>query len=72
MSDSIRSITVALERDVTEEEAKQLMSAINNFRLVSDTQANIANAYANEWTSEIRAKRSIVNLLIKVIEEFNK
>ena len=58
-------LTVALERDIREDDAEMLLNAIRMLRGVLKVEPNVADATA--WTAEERVRRELGKKLMDVV-----
>ena len=65
MSDRYNYLTVALERDLKDEDAQDLIKAIECLRGVLKVEPNVANS--GDWLAETRVRRELVDKLWNVL-----
>ena len=66
MTDRVRSITVALSRDMREDDVEYLVNLIGSLKNVEMITTNIVGG--NEWATEERVRRELRDKLFKVLE----
>lgn len=67
MTDKIGALFVALEEDMREDDARELMNAIIQFRHVLNVETYISDV--NLWVAEERARRRYLDLLLKTLDK---
>ena len=67
MTAQIRSLTVALDQDIRDDDIESLVSAIKMMRNVLCVTANEVSS--NDWATEMRVKRELVEKLQAVTKE---
>jgi len=69
MSDRYHSLTVALERDIRDDEAEYLMDAIKLLRGVMDVTGNVTDPPS--YTAHVRITHKVTQQLQDLIKELN-
>ena len=65
MTDRYNTLTVVLEKDVSDDDIEPLISAIEQFRGVISVTGNVANA--GLYAAQERAKHELRNQIIEVL-----
>jgi hypothetical protein len=65
MTDRYYSLTVALEKDMRDDDAEPIINAIKMIRGVLEVKGNISGL--EMWTAEERCRREIGEKLLKVV-----
>lgn len=65
MTDRYNTLTVALERDIRDDDAEALIAAIKQLRGVLSVAGNVADPTA--WMAEERAQREIREKLLAIV-----
>ncbi len=70
MSERYKSLTVALEKDMRDDDAQELIQAIKMLRGVLDVRGDVA--LPDQWIEDERARRSLAGKLFAVIYDDKK
>lgn len=70
MTDRFYALTVALEKDIREDDAEQIINAISMIKNVLDVKGNVS--HPDIWTAEMRIRHEIGKKLFKVLNEQDK
>lgn len=65
MTDRFNYLTVALDSDIRDEDAEELISAIRQFRGVQSVEGNVSDPTA--WTAQERAKQEYRDKIAAVL-----
>jgi hypothetical protein len=69
VTDRIHSITIALEKDIREDDIESLIQALKHFRYVIDVKPNICDAKTHSFVLEERLRREYEKRLWNALNE---
>lgn len=70
MTNRLYALTVALEKDIREDDAEKIINAIRMIKFVLEVKGNVVTP--ENWTADMRARHEIGQKLFKVLNEQDK
>ena len=67
MTDRLKGLTVAFEKDIREDDAKCIVAAISMIKGVASVTASISSA--EDWMNRQQVKSEVIKKIYQVVEE---